>query len=852
MGIGYAAFNTELKISGTSKVTSNWDIEITNVTPGTPTGSAENTVAPKWDALTASMEADLYEKGDAMEYDVTIENKGTIDAKLNNILTNLENSNSEAVNITFSGYTKGEILKSKAIKVIHVKIEYNPNYEGGETSSEVEIDFDYGQNNDETSPPENTHLVKYDCTTNGGNDCSSNNEYLVSGTAVDLSKTGSKNNYDFVGWNTDSKATEALTELTVGDTDITLYAIFKAKDTTPPIIDNISTSTTSNSITVVVAAHDDESGIKKYEFSINDGEYIDNGNNNVYTFTGLKSETSYSIKLRVTNEVGLRTEKEITNSIDIKNNITTLGDGLYKDEYENRYVYKGANPNNYVHFNNELWRIISVENDGSLKILRNELLSTSMNWNNTLSYLNSTYLDTIKNTELIDKHDWSIGPATWDNTNLLKHIQSENSETKTYDIGLITASEYIRANSDIKKCGDSVQARHSNCTANNWMYLDDDFKRWWTLTEADNLYDDTSGYRFFYDVGGNGVILGTEPEHTTWYLRPAIYLKHSVQLKSGEGSQTNPYILGEGITTSSLAKPIFSENGTNPKTVTITYPEGCGSTLICTYQKNNENVVNVTSDKVELEFTEKGSIVAEVSNGTNKVNSSYTVIIGKEPNELKKLVVTEGDGLYKDEYETGRYIYKGANPNNYMMYNNELVRILSIEADGTIKIIGNTSLVFSLKDFKELMNSLSEYDYPIIINDWNIGTTPISYSTWMEDTNNLIDLEEAETISSYFGTITLSEYVRANSNINSCSTASDIISSPAECFETNWINKIGSQEPFITLNADQSVAFYIAEEGNLSVINIDEALSIYPSAYLSSNIILSGTGTESDPYKIFN
>ena len=35
MVVGYAAFNTELKISGTSKVTSNWDIEITNVTSGT-------------------------------------------------------------------------------------------------------------------------------------------------------------------------------------------------------------------------------------------------------------------------------------------------------------------------------------------------------------------------------------------------------------------------------------------------------------------------------------------------------------------------------------------------------------------------------------------------------------------------------------------------------------------------------------------------------------------------------------------------------------------------------------------------------------------------------------------------
>ena len=88
MVVGYAAFNTKLEIKGTSKVTSNWDIRITNVTNGTPIGSAENTVAPTWDNLTASMEANLYEKGDAMEYDVTIENKGTIDAKLEEITTN--------------------------------------------------------------------------------------------------------------------------------------------------------------------------------------------------------------------------------------------------------------------------------------------------------------------------------------------------------------------------------------------------------------------------------------------------------------------------------------------------------------------------------------------------------------------------------------------------------------------------------------------------------------------------------------------------------------------------------------------------------------------------------------------
>ena len=50
---------------------------------------------------------------------------------------------------------------------------------------------------------------------------------------------------------------------------------------------------------------------------------------------------------------------------------TDSGDGLYADEYEpGRYVYKGANPNNYITFNNEPWRIISVESDGTLKLIK--------------------------------------------------------------------------------------------------------------------------------------------------------------------------------------------------------------------------------------------------------------------------------------------------------------------------------------------------------------------------------------------------------------------------------------------------------------------------------------------------
>lgn len=59
---------------------------------------------------------------------------------------------------------------------------------------------------------------------------------------------------------------------------------------------------------------------------------------------------------------------------------------------------------------------------------------------------------------------------------------------------------------------------------------------------------------------------------------------------------------------------------------------------------------------------------------------------------LKENVVDEGDGLYKDIYEDGRYFYKGTNPNNYITFNNETWRILSVETDGSLKIIRKHSI----------------------------------------------------------------------------------------------------------------------------------------------------------------
>ena len=53
------------------------------------------------------------------------------------------------------------------------------------------------------------------------------------------------------------------------------------------------------------------------------------------------------------------------------------GDGLY-DNGNNTYTYKGGNPNNYIMLGDEEYRIMAVETNGTLKVIRNEKINDSV------------------------------------------------------------------------------------------------------------------------------------------------------------------------------------------------------------------------------------------------------------------------------------------------------------------------------------------------------------------------------------------------------------------------------------------------------------------------------------------
>ena len=226
---------------------------------------------------------------------------------------------------------------------------------------------------------------------------------------------------------------------------------------------------------------------------------------------------------------------------------------LEKDPYECRYFFTGKNPNNYITFNDEQagWRIISVECDGTIKIMRTASIgnrawdsSNSNNWARpaTLNtYLNGTYYNGLNSTaqsQIVAK-DWSIGAVTYTDSNMTNTIKNENATKWNGKVALVTASEYVRSNSNKSSCGTVNQlwnATSGQCKGTTWMYNSENW--WWTLSpRSGNSYS-----VFAVNDYGDGNFSGSYANNTIGAVRPVVYLSSEVTL-TGSGTQSDPYVV---------------------------------------------------------------------------------------------------------------------------------------------------------------------------------------------------------------------------------------------------------------------------------------------------------------------
>ena len=123
MGIGYAILSQTLNISGIANMKGNWNVKITNMEllSENKTGRAEE-VSHSFTDTTATFEANLYMPGDSIEYRVTVENQGNIDALLKSIIPTTTNR-SEGIKFSHSEIDNTVLTAGKTI-TFTMKVEF--------------------------------------------------------------------------------------------------------------------------------------------------------------------------------------------------------------------------------------------------------------------------------------------------------------------------------------------------------------------------------------------------------------------------------------------------------------------------------------------------------------------------------------------------------------------------------------------------------------------------------------------------------------------------------------------------------------------------------------------------------
>ena len=288
------------------------------------------------------------------------------------------------------------------------------------------------------------------------------------------------------------------------------------------------------------------------------------------------------------------------------NEETRTSNGLKKDNTEDENIrYYGSDPNNYVRFNNELWRIIGVF-ENNVKLIRSESLG-SLSWDSSEAsvnggwgvnewsqadlqvYLNKMYYGgtsvtcyngennttttcptgTIDETSksLIDYHTWNTGAP---NYNTLY-----NSTTKSFDTIEFYKAE--RGSVNGKTCSSGTYCNDTVTRTTEWPgYIGLPYVTDWAYASGEDdcntKIDVSSTYKC---KNNNWMHYGSTNNDTTWVMSPfalpvnanvvwhvrgggrtgnvgaarplsafpTIYLKSNVLIDSGKGTSSDPYEL---------------------------------------------------------------------------------------------------------------------------------------------------------------------------------------------------------------------------------------------------------------------------------------------------------------------
>ncbi len=320
------------------------------------------------------------------------------------------------------------------------------------------------------------------------------------------------------------------------------------------------------------------------------------------------SDTSKVLSYKIEGTGLVHESQDIHTDKTAAETILSLGETsalAYDGTTDNNLRYIGADPNNYVSFNNELWRIIGVFNnidDGTgkketrLKIIRNEsigsyswdnkasgtgtstsvvsndwsdstlqlVLNEGAYWNQTtgecpLGANGSTTACDFTNNGLTEEAKSMIGNALWnlggssteDDVTTSMFYERERGTT-VYSghttewigkIGLMYPSDYGYATS-----GGTTTDRETclNKELYNWYdsSVSDCKNNDWLYTAGSSKWTltSTSYNNLMFGVDSNGRVYDCNPLNGNTSF-PTLYLKSNVKISGGTGTSSNPFVL---------------------------------------------------------------------------------------------------------------------------------------------------------------------------------------------------------------------------------------------------------------------------------------------------------------------
>ena len=227
--------------------------------------------------------------------------------------------------------------------------------------------------------------------------------------------------------------------------------------------------------------------------------------------------------------------------------------------------YYGANPNNYVSFNNELWRVIGVFkdiDDGTgkketrLKIARSESVgnyawdsNTENEWSTATlqTYLSGDYLNSLSAEAqgMIGNAKWNLGgSSTYQGLYANDYYTFERGTTVysgrstewTGKIALMYPSDYMYAG-DLSKCskdGFNWDTDQTNCRDTSWLRNTSNTQ--WTVTP------NSSDSYLVFRVHNSGYVSNGDVTVSN-ASRPVLYLSSTVEIIGGDGTSGNPFTL---------------------------------------------------------------------------------------------------------------------------------------------------------------------------------------------------------------------------------------------------------------------------------------------------------------------